>query len=80
MAQITFTVCMDEDLKRQFDLLCQEFGMNTTTAINFFARATVRERKIPFEIAAPEITREDTLHAFESLRHHAQSSVKPQII
>ena len=74
MSQITFSVRMDEDLKRQFDSLCQEFGMNTTTAINVFARATVRERKIPFEITAPQTTREGALKAFESLRQHAQSS------
>ena len=54
MAQATFSVRMDEDLKRQFDALCEEFGMNTTTAFNIFARAVVRERRIPFEIIAPQ--------------------------
>ena len=74
MAQVTFSVRMDENLKRQFDMLCQEFGMNTTTAINVFARATVRQRKIPFEISAPEITREEALKAFESLRNQAKNN------
>ena len=74
MAQVTFSVRMDENLKRQFDMLCQEFGMNTTTAINVFARATVRQRKIPFEISAPEITREGALKAFESLRNQAKNN------
>lgn len=50
MAQATFSVRMDETLKKQFDSLCAEFGMNTSTAINVFAKAVVRERKIPFEI------------------------------
>ncbi len=54
MAQATFSVRMDEALKKQFDGLCQEFGMNTTTAINVFARAVVRQRRIPFEISSPE--------------------------
>ena len=59
MAQATFSVRMDESLKRQFDMLCQDFGMTASTAINVFARAVVRQRRIPFEIAAfkPEITR-----------------------
>ena len=52
MAQATFSVRMDETLKRQFDALCADFGMNATTAINVFARAVVRERRIPFAIAA----------------------------
>lgn len=63
MAQATFSVRMDETLKRQFDALCSDFGMTAFTAINVFARAVVRERKIPFEIASsePEITRENIL-------------------
>ena len=52
MALATFSVRMDENLKKQFDILCSEFGMNATTAVNVFARAVVRERKIPFEIQA----------------------------
>ena len=73
MAQTTFSVRMDENLKRQFDSLCQEFGMNTSTAINVFARAVVRQRRIPFEIAsAPEeITRDGALQAFRALRAQA---------
>ena len=58
MAQATFSIRMDENLKRQFDALCADFGMNATTAFNVFARAVVRERKIPFEIqASEEVTR-----------------------
>ena len=54
MAQITFGIRMDEDLMRQFDDLCAEFGMSANTAFNVFARTVVRERKIPFEIRASE--------------------------
>jgi DNA-damage-inducible protein J len=54
MAQSILSIRMDENLKRQFDTLCSEFGMNTTTAITVFAKTVVRERKIPFEITSPE--------------------------
>ena len=43
MSQATFSIRMDEKLKRQFDKLCENFGMNATTAFNVFARAVVRE-------------------------------------
>ncbi len=74
MAQSTFSVRMDEDLKKQFDTLCSEFGMTVSTAINVFARAVVRERKIPFEIAspAPVITREAAMESFLALRAQAK--------
>lgn len=73
MAQATFSVRMDENLKMQFDKLCSEFGMNMSTAINVFARAVVRERRIPFEISAPEteVTREKALQAFSLLREQS---------
>ena len=76
MAQATFSVRMDESLKRQFDTLCQDFGMTATTAINVFARAVVRQRRIPFEIAAsePEITRENAMQAFAALRAQAKAN------
>ena len=76
MAQATFSVRMDEVLKKQFDGLCQEFGMNASTAINVFARAVVRQRRIPFELSSPEadITREGAVQAFNTLRVQAENN------
>ncbi len=70
MAQATFSVRMDDSLKNQFEVLCNDFGMNMSTAINVFARAVVRERRIPFEIVSsePEITRKQALQTFKALR------------
>ncbi|MCQ2463044.1 MAG: type II toxin-antitoxin system RelB/DinJ family antitoxin [Clostridia bacterium] len=73
MAQATFSVRMDDSLKNQFESLCVDFGMNMTTAINIFAKAVVRERRIPFEISAsePEITRETAMQTFMMLRNQS---------
>jgi DNA-damage-inducible protein J len=54
MAQsVNINIRMDEDLKKQAELLFDQFGMNMTTAFTIFVKAVVREKKIPFEIAAP---------------------------
>ena len=76
MALATFSVRMDENLKKQFDSLCNDFGMTASTAFNIFARTVVRERKIPFEIVASNIepTRESGYAAFMSLREAAKSN------
>lgn len=76
MAQAVFSVRMEDSLKKQFDSLCQEFGMNTSTAINIFARTVVRERRIPFEISSPntEITREGAMESFLLLREQAKKN------
>ena len=77
MAQATFSVRMDSNLKKQFDSLCADFGMTSSTAFNVFAKAVVRERRIPFEISSPaqsEITRESALQAFRTLRQSAKEN------
>lgn len=76
MPQATFSVRMDAGLKQDFDRLCQDFGMTTTTAINIFAKAVVRERKIPFEITAstPQVSQNQALQAFAALRQLAQEN------
>ena len=53
MTLTTLNIRMDAELKQQFDAICNEFGMTPSTAVNIFARTIVRERRIPFEIAAP---------------------------
>ena len=77
MSQATFSVRMDNSLKKQFDTLCADFGMTASTAINVFARAVVRERRIPFEISSPakhEITRDSALQSFHRLRESAKAN------
>lgn len=71
MAVATFSVRMDEKLKKELDELCAQFGMNTSVAINIFARAVVRERRIPFEISASS---DAGIRAFQSLRQQAAAN------
>lgn len=50
MATTSITIRMDENLKRQAERLFDSMGMNMTTAFTVFAKAAVREGRIPFEI------------------------------
>ena len=74
MQQATFSVRMDANLKKQFDSLCQDFGMNTSTAINIFARAVVKQRKIPFEISALNNPSDNALNTFNALQTQAKNN------
>jgi DNA-damage-inducible protein J len=42
---------MDAEVKEQFDEFCGKVGMNASTAFNMFARAVLREKRLPFEVA-----------------------------
>ena len=52
MATTSVTIRMDENLKKQVETLFDDMGLNMTTAITMFAKAVVRQNKIPFELTA----------------------------
>ena len=68
MAQTNVNIRMDETLKRQFDHLCNELGMNMSTAFNIFARTMVRQQKVPFEISI-DVHNAETLAAIDDVNH-----------
>lgn len=61
MAQTSINVRMDEELKRKFERFCDEVGMSMSTAITMFAKATIREGKIPFEIKVDPFYSEENI-------------------
>lgn len=66
MSTVNVTIRMDENLKKQADVLFSELGMNMSTAFTVFAKQAVREQAIPFNI---EITpNAQTLAAIEEVR------------
>ena len=66
MAQTSVNIRMDEDLKKDFDAFCSDVGMTMTTAFCVFAKTTVREHKIPFEIKS-NVPNEETLKAIQEV-------------
>ncbi len=54
MTQTNVNIRMDKNLKEQFDKFCKDVGMTMTTAFCIFAKKSVREQRIPFEITADD--------------------------
>ena len=50
MAQTNLSVRVNELDKKNFELFCNETGMNVSVAINMFIKTVLRERRLPFEI------------------------------
>lgn len=50
MSTVNVTIRMDENLKKQADVLFSELGMNMTTAFTIFTKQAIREQGIPFNI------------------------------
>jgi DNA-damage-inducible protein J len=52
MAQTTLNVRIDSDVKKGLEDFCITVGMNTSVAVNMFAKAVIREQRLPFEVIA----------------------------
>jgi len=50
---INVTIRLDRNIKEQAEKMFNDFGMNLSTAFNIFARQSLRQGKIPFEIYDP---------------------------
>jgi DNA-damage-inducible protein J len=50
---INVTIRLDREIKEQAEMLFTNLGMNMSTAFNIFARQSLRQGKIPFEIFDP---------------------------
>lgn len=49
----TVSIRLDDEMKQQLDIMCDEMGMNITTFFMIYAKKALRDRRIPFEVAAP---------------------------
>ena len=74
MAAATFSIRMDNSLKKDFADICKSFGMNVSTAINVFAKTVVNQKKIPFEIVSPYS--DDFVGSVNTLRNEARKNNK----
>ena len=69
MALATLTARVDEKDKASFDTFCSNVGLNTSTAINLFVKAVLRENRIPIEITqttAPFFSKANTAYVKKS--------------
>ena len=64
---VTVHLKMDEDVKNRMERVCAELGISMSEAFNMFARTLVRERRIPFEVAAEPFYKEINLQYLEGI-------------
>ena len=50
MNNTNLSIRIDDSLKNDFQKICNELGMDMSTAITIFMKQTTRERRIPFDI------------------------------
>lgn len=68
----TFSMSMDEDLKKNFEAVCLEMGLSASAAVTVFATQVVRERRIPFTVSADPFWNKATQRRLE----HSYAQIK----
>lgn len=68
MKSVNVTVRIDEELKKQADVLFNDLGMSLSTAFNIFLRQSVREQQMPFAISrnVPNALTRETMASAEN--------------
>ena len=63
MAQTLINFRIDDSTKKQMEQICNELGINLSTAFNIFAKKVVREKRIPFDVSIDPFYSETNLIA-----------------
>ena len=50
----TISIRLEDQDKRALDSMCNDMGMSLSTFFTIYAKRALRDRKIPFEVTAPE--------------------------
>ena len=58
MAQTNISIRLDEDVKRDVEVLFAKLGLTLSSATNIFFRQALRTQSIPFPLSAAPITTE----------------------
>jgi DNA-damage-inducible protein J len=66
---INVTIRLDREIKERAENLFQDLGMNLSTAFNIFARQSLRQGKIPFEISDPFYSEKNQARLARSIAH-----------
>ncbi|MCL2109172.1 MAG: type II toxin-antitoxin system RelB/DinJ family antitoxin [Oscillospiraceae bacterium] len=75
MKSVNVTVRLDEGVKKDFDEFCDNVGMNVTTAINMFIKATLRTRQLPFAVIDSDPKLQSKLELLEVIESIQKQSV-----
>ena len=76
MAQGVINVRMDESLKQEFDMICQELGLSMSTAVTMLAKKMTREKRLPFEVSIDPFYAEANVAALrESIAQREQGKI-----
>ena len=73
MATTNLNIRTDKEIKEAAEKIYSSLGLNMTTAINMFLRASIRESGIPFDLKR-DVPNDETIKAIEEGRMIAKDT------
>ena len=64
----TVTARVDENVKKEAEILFKKMGLNMSTAMNLFLKKCILEQGIPFELKIPNEEIEENIQENENLK------------
>ena len=84
MAQTTVSVRMDNNLKKDFNNVCNDLGLSMTTAITMLAKKMTREKRLPFEVSVDPFYSEQNMaelkRRIESVENGTSKLIEHELI
>lgn len=66
----TLSIRMNDETKIAFEGFCESVGLTVSAAVNMFAKITLRQNRIPFEVEGDPFWSEENLDRLrESIQH-----------
>ena len=73
MAQtVLFNFRMDAQVKAEMEKVCEDLGLNMSTAFNIYAKKVAREHRIPFELSTDPFYSESNLAVLRESIHQLE--------
>ena len=66
MSMKLVNIRMDEDLKKEMEIVCNDLGINITTAFTIFAKKRTREKRIPFSVSIDPFYSNENIKALQN--------------
>ena len=66
MSMKLVNIRMDEDLKKEMEIVCNDLGINITTAFTIFSKKMTREKRIPFSVSIDPFYSNENIKALQN--------------
>ena len=66
MSMKLINIRIDENLKKEMEIVCNDLGINITTAFTIFAKKLTREKRIPFSVSIDPFYSAENISALQN--------------